>query len=180
MIFLEQFKDLLVIILIIAAIISMTTGNVESTAVIIAVLILNAILGTVQYVKAEKSLESLKEPVVTSSKGHQKRSAPRNRRQRPCLRRYRQTGSRRRRSGRRTYDRKLFSESKRKLSFTGESEGVDKRTEVIDGDAVALGDQINMVFSGSFSYLWQRISCHHRSRRPYGVWKNRRSDEQHG
>ena len=59
-IFLEQFKDLLVIILIFAAIISMSTGNAESAVVIIAVLILNAILGTVQYVKAEKSLESLK------------------------------------------------------------------------------------------------------------------------
>ena len=59
-IFLEQFKDLLVIILIAAAIISMFSGNVERTIVIFAVLVLNAVLGTVQYVKAEKSLESLK------------------------------------------------------------------------------------------------------------------------
>ena len=59
-VFLEQFKDLLVIILIIAALISAVSENVESTIVIFAVLILNAILGTVQYVKAEKSLESLK------------------------------------------------------------------------------------------------------------------------
>ena len=59
-IFAEQFKDLLVIILIIAAIISAVTGNIESMAVIIAVLILNAILGTVQTIKAEKSLDSLK------------------------------------------------------------------------------------------------------------------------
>ena len=59
-VFLEQFKDLLVIILIIAALISLSTGNLESTIVIIAVLILNAILGTAQYLKAEKSLESLK------------------------------------------------------------------------------------------------------------------------
>lgn len=59
-IFASQFKDLLVIILIIAALISTATGNVESTIVIIAVLILNAILGTIQYVKAEKSLDSLK------------------------------------------------------------------------------------------------------------------------
>ncbi len=59
-IFLEQFKDLLVIILIIAAIISMVSGSVESTIVIFVVLILNGILGTVQYVKAEKSLDSLK------------------------------------------------------------------------------------------------------------------------
>ncbi len=59
-IFLEQFKDLLVIILIIAALISMASGSVESTIVIFVVLILNGILGTVQYVKAEKSLDSLK------------------------------------------------------------------------------------------------------------------------
>lgn len=59
-VFLEQFKDLMVIILIIAAIISAFTGSLESTLVIIVVLILNAILGTVQHVKAEKSLESLK------------------------------------------------------------------------------------------------------------------------
>jgi Ca2+-transporting ATPase len=59
-IFAGQFKDLLVIILIIAALISTATGNLESTVVIIAVLILNAILGTVQTVKAEKSLDSLK------------------------------------------------------------------------------------------------------------------------
>lgn len=59
-VFLEQFKDLLVVILIIAAVISALSENVESTIVIFAVLIMNAILGTVQYLKAEKSLESLK------------------------------------------------------------------------------------------------------------------------
>ena len=59
-IFLEQFADLLVIILIIAAIISMMSGNVESTIVIFVVLLINAALGTVQTVKAEKSLEALK------------------------------------------------------------------------------------------------------------------------
>ena len=58
-VFLEQFADLLVIILIVAAIISMFSGNMESTIVIFAVIILNALLGTVQYVKAEKSLDSL-------------------------------------------------------------------------------------------------------------------------
>ena len=59
-IFFEQFKDLLVVILLIAAVISALSENVESTIVIFAVLVLNAILGTAQYVKAEKSLESLK------------------------------------------------------------------------------------------------------------------------
>ena len=50
----------MVVILIIAAGISALSDNLESTLVIFAVLILNAVLGTVQYVKAEKSLESLK------------------------------------------------------------------------------------------------------------------------
>ena len=59
-VFLSQFKDLLVIILIIAAAISFATGSAESSLVIILVLILNAVLGTVQSIKADKSLESLK------------------------------------------------------------------------------------------------------------------------
>ena len=60
-VFISQFADLLVIILIVAAFISMLSGNVESSIVIFAVIVLNAILGTVQYVKAEKSLQSLKQ-----------------------------------------------------------------------------------------------------------------------
>ena len=67
-VFLEQFKDLLVAILIAAALISMFSGNMESTLVIFAVLIMNAILGTVQYFKAEKSLESLKAMSAPSAK----------------------------------------------------------------------------------------------------------------
>ena len=59
-VFLSQFADLMVIILMVAAVISMFTKDLESTLVIIAVLILNAVLGTVQHMKAEKSLDSLK------------------------------------------------------------------------------------------------------------------------
>lgn len=60
MIFLEQFKDLLVIILIIAGIISAISGELESTLVIFVVITINAILGTIQTIKAQKSLDSLK------------------------------------------------------------------------------------------------------------------------
>ena len=59
-VFLGQFADLLVLILIAAAIISIFSGNLESTIVIFAVIIMNAILGTAQHVKAQKSLDSLK------------------------------------------------------------------------------------------------------------------------
>lgn len=59
-VFLGQFKDLLVMILIGAAGVSMVTGDPESALVIFSVLLLNAILGTVEHQKARKSLESLK------------------------------------------------------------------------------------------------------------------------
>ena len=58
-VFISQFKDLMVIILIVAALISACMGDVESTLVILVVLILNAVLGTIQHIKAEKSLASL-------------------------------------------------------------------------------------------------------------------------
>lgn len=60
-VFLSQFKDLLVIILILAAIISMLSGEVSSTIVILFVITMNAVLGTVQSIKAQKSLDSLKQ-----------------------------------------------------------------------------------------------------------------------
>ena len=59
-IFLEQFQDMLVIILIISAIISIFLGEIESTIVIFIVLTINAVMGTYQYQKAEKSLNSLR------------------------------------------------------------------------------------------------------------------------
>ncbi|WP_296241802.1 cation-translocating P-type ATPase [uncultured Faecalicoccus sp.] len=58
-IFLEQYKDLLVIVLICAALISAVSGEFVSTAVILVVITINAILGTIQTLKARKSLESL-------------------------------------------------------------------------------------------------------------------------
>ena len=67
-IFLEQFKDFLVVILIIAALVSGFLGDVESTIVILVVITMNSILGTVQTVKAEKSLNGLKQLSAPSAK----------------------------------------------------------------------------------------------------------------
>ena len=60
-VFLKQFADFLVIILIIAAIVSAALGDVESSVVILVVITMNGILGTVQTIKVELSLQSLKE-----------------------------------------------------------------------------------------------------------------------
>lgn len=78
-VFLSQFCDLLVLILIAAALISALTKDVESTVVILAVLVLNAVLGTVQHQRAEKSLDSLKalsSPSVKVVRGGQKIEIP--------------------------------------------------------------------------------------------------------
>ena len=67
-IFLGQFADFLVLILILAAVISACMGDVESMIVILAVITMNAILGTVQTVKAAASLDSLKQMSAPTDK----------------------------------------------------------------------------------------------------------------
>lgn len=59
--YLEQFKDFLVVILIIAAVIVGILGDIESTLVICLVITMNAVLGTIQTLKAEQSLKSLRQ-----------------------------------------------------------------------------------------------------------------------
>ena len=147
-VFLEQFKDLLVVVLIVAAIISMLSGQGESTIVIFAVLILNAILGTVQYFKAEKSLESLKamsSPTAKVLRGGAKVEVP-SKEVVPGDIVFLEAGDLVVADGRVIEN---FSLKVNESSLTGESEGVEKTEEVIPGEKVALGDQKNMVFSGS-------------------------------
>ena len=147
-VFLEQFKDLLVIILMIAAVISALSSNVESTIVIFAVLILNAVLGTVQYVKAEKSLESLKamsSPYAKVLRGGAKLQVP-SAEIVPGDIVLLEAGDMVVADGRILEN---FSLKVNESSLTGESEGVEKTAETIPAGQVALGDQKNMVFSGS-------------------------------
>lgn len=148
MVFLEQFKDLLVIILIAAAVISAVSGNGESTIVIIAVITLNAILGTVQHFKAEKSLESLKalsSPNAKVMRDGRRVEVP-SREIVPGDILILEAGDLVVADGR-IIDN--YSLQVNESSLTGESEGVYKNSEVIDAPSVALGDQKNMVFSGS-------------------------------
>ena len=147
-VFLEQFKDLLVIILIIAAIISAVSGNSESTIVILAVITLNAILGTVQHFKAEKSLESLKalsSPSAKVMRDGRKVEVP-SKDIVPGDILMLEAGDLVVADGRIVEN---YSLQVNESSLTGESEGVDKISDVIDAESVALGDQKNMVFSGS-------------------------------
>lgn len=146
-VFLEQFKDLMVIILIVAAVISAFTGNLESTAVIIVVLILNAILGTVQHVKAEKSLESLKSLSAPAAKvlrdGKKQEIAAKDVVPGDIL--LLEAGDLVTADGR-ILDN--FSLQVNESSLTGESTNIDKLDTTFDKE-VPLGDRVNMVYSSS-------------------------------
>lgn len=148
MIFLEQFKDFLVIILIAAAIISAITGDLESTIVILVVITMNAILGTVQTLKAEKSLDNLKKLSAPAAKVMRNGQSvvidsedivvgdvllleagdqiPADGRLIECA-----------------------SLQTNESALTGESTNIDKSLETISDD-VPLGDRHTMVYSGSF------------------------------
>ena len=146
-VFLSQFADLLVVILIIAAIISMISGNVESTVVIVAVIIMNAVLGTIQHKKAEKSLDSLKSLSSPSAKvlrGGQKLEIP-SREVVPGDILLLEAGDLVVADGRIL---ESFSLQVNESSLTGESTNVDKNERLIAEDA-PLADRINMVFSSS-------------------------------
>ena len=147
-IFLEQYKDFLVIILIAAAIVSGFLGDAESTIVILIVITINAILGTVQTVKAEQSLASLKKLSGPEAKVLRDGSVV------PIP------------SSEVTVgdivmldagdyipaDGRLLESASLKVdesALTGESLGVEKMTDAIEGE-VPLGDRTNMVYSGSF------------------------------
>lgn len=146
-IFLEQFKDLMVIILITAAVISAFTGDLESTLVIIAVLILNAILGTIQHVKAEKSLESLKSLSSPSAKvlRNGEKIEIDSKDVVPGDIMLLEAGDMVTADGR-ILDN--YSLQVNESSLTGESTNIDKADVDFDHE-IALGDRLNMVYSGS-------------------------------
>ena len=148
-IFLEQYKDFLVIILIIAAIASGFMGNIESAAVILIVITMNAILGTVQTVKAEQSLASLKKlsgpeaKVLRNGNVVQIPSSDVTVGDIVML----DAGDYIPADGRLIECASLKVDES---ALTGESLGVEKNIDPIKDDEVPLGDRLNMVYSGSF------------------------------
>ena len=147
-VFFNQFKDLLVGILIVAGIISIITDNVESTLVIFVVILLNAILGTVQYFKAEQSLEALKS--LTAAKCRVIRNGVKQ----EILSKdivpgdilFLEAGDLIAADGRIIENHSLqVNES----SLTGESLAVEKSVEVLSDGEIPLSERKNMVFGGT-------------------------------
>ena len=151
--FLEQFKDFMIIVLIIAAIVSGAVGiaqgeGVTDTIIILIVVLVNAIIGVVQESKAEKSLEALQKlsdhaaKVVRNGKMEvipAKELVPGDI---VVL----DTGD---------YipaDLRIIEAvnlKSQESSLTGESVPVEKETEKIDDEEIGIGDRKNMLFSSS-------------------------------
>ncbi|KOY80511.1 cation-translocating P-type ATPase [Lysinibacillus macroides] len=148
-VFIGQFKDLLVIILLVAAFVSFLLGEVESTIVIMIVVILNAILGTVQHVKAEQSLDNLKaltSPIAKVMRNNQLIELPSEEIVVGDLL-VLEAGDYINADGRLIESHNLhINES----SLTGESIAVAKSTEPIHHSNITIADKKNMVYSGSF------------------------------
>ena len=151
--FLEQFKDFMIIVLIIAAIVSGAVGIAEGegitdTIIILIVVVLNAIIGVVQESKAEKSLEALQKLSAHASKvvRNGKVAVVQSRELVPGDVVVLDTGDYVPADLRIVESANLKSQE---ASLTGESVPVDKNTETIEDEKVSLGDRTNMLFSSS-------------------------------
>jgi Ca2+-transporting ATPase len=149
--FFEQFKSFMIIILLIAAVISGVVGVMDregllDTFVILGILILNAFVGAFQERKAETSLEALKSlaaPITKVFRDGVIKEIP-SRELVPGDIVILETGAVI------PADLRLIEAVNLKIqesALTGESVPVEKQTDVLPGDDVALGDRINMAFS---------------------------------
>lgn len=145
---LSQFKDVMIIILVVAAVISGIIGEQADTIIILAIVVLNAIVGFVQEYRAEKAMEALKKMAALQAK------VLRDGQLQVILSSelvpgdivYLEAGN--------TVpaDLRLFDVKALRVveaSLTGESMPVDKRSEVIVEEDLPLGDRFNMAFKGT-------------------------------
>lgn len=149
-VFLSQFADVLVAILIVCSILSLLTGNIESTIVILLVITMNSVIGTVEHFKAEKSLSALKAMSAPHARVIRDGSV--------CDIPAREVvvgdilvleaGSVASADGRVIEAAGLLANES---SLTGESDSVLKTVDPIkaNGKEVVLGDRLNMIYSGS-------------------------------
>jgi len=151
--FLEQFKDFMIIVLIVAALVSGAVGIAEGegitdTIIILIVVVVNAIIGVAQENKAEKSLEALQKLSSHAAKvlRNGKLEVIPSRDLVPGDIVVLETGD---------YvpaDLRLIEAinlKSQEASLTGESVPVEKNTDTIEETEMGIGDRTNMLFSSS-------------------------------
>lgn len=147
--FLNQFKDFMIIILIVASIISGLVGEVSDTIIILIVVLLNAVVGVLQEYKAEKALDALNKMSLPYAKVRRDNKVQSIKSEDlvpgdvvlldagdfvPA-------------------DLRLLTASSLKIeeaALTGESVPAEKSVDLIDEDNIVLNDMKNMAFSGSY------------------------------
>lgn len=148
-IFLSQFADIMILILLVAAVISGMVGDLKDTVVILVIVLLNALIGFIQEYRAEKAMQALKKMAANQAKVIRERtvltipstdlvpgdlvlldagSAV------PADLRIIESGS-------------LKIEE---AALTGESASIDKQTDPIEKEELPIGDRKNMAYKGTY------------------------------
>ena len=146
---LSQFKDVMIIILLLAAIISGFFGEFTDTIVIIVIVLLNAILGFSQEYRADKAMKALKKMSVIQARVLRDKQLTNVSATQlvPGDIVFLETGNAIPADMRLLESVHLKTEE---AALTGESEGTYKISSTIDKENLPLGDQANMVFKGTF------------------------------
>jgi Ca2+-transporting ATPase len=144
-----QFKDVMILILLIAAIVSGLIGEFTDTIVIIVIVLLNAVLGFYQEYRADKAMQALKEMSVTQARvlrNKQITTLPATKLV-PGDVVLLETGNLVPADVRLMESIHLKTEE---AALTGESNPVNKITYALDTDDLPVGDKKNMAFKGTF------------------------------
>ncbi len=148
MMFLDQFKDFMILVLICAAVISGFIGDISDTIAIIVIVAINSIIGFIQEYRAEKAMEALKRmaaPTATVLRDEKQGTIPATELvpgDLVVLEAGRVVPA----------DIRLIETVQLKVeeaALTGESTPVEKHTDVLAEDNVPLGDRKNMVYKGT-------------------------------
>jgi P-type Ca2+ transporter type 2C len=149
MMFLRQFADVMILVLVAAAVISGLIGDVKDTIVIIAIVILNAIIGFIQEYRAEKAMESLKKmaaPFANVIRNNNFISIPASQLV-PGDIVLLEAGNMV------PADMRLIETNSLKIdeaSLTGESHSIEKIIHELHGADMPVGDRVNLAFKGTY------------------------------
>jgi len=146
--FFDQFKDFMILVLMVAAIISGFMGDIADTIIILVIILLNALLGFSQEYKAEKSMEALKQMSITKAQVVRDGNAEiiLSEQLVPGDIVHLEAGNIVPADLRLV---EIFALSIDESSLTGESNAVHKKVATITNKDIALGDHLNMAFKGT-------------------------------